>query len=469
MAAEAWQLLGEGLRAWRDRQTRESEFQRELALRQAQQEISKQAGQDTHAASEFELGEKKKAVAGGDALRNLDFSTISAPKVQPPSFVGPPEAPATFDTSKPWSAQDPTVQQSIIRQLAAKDISAPQVADFYNKSFGANTGQVNLPQTPPGLQLSEVTDPATGAKFQPNINTVLQGAKPQGPPSSPPGSQSPGGNQPILPYLSSIRGPNGEIISIPPPNAGPEGQPGMGLQPVYDAQGTLIPGVGRNPLTGQIEHLPVVQPMSEGDKALAVNIPELRYNLRQLRGIVKDYGTFEAPVPFGMGSNKKGTDSGKTSVEASSALAATAYKVAVEYAKLVDPATAAREGEVAAAQKYLLPIGQNYKGATANNEAALSQIDEMLKEIERRADAVQGLQQNRVKQTSLPAVSLFSLSPPSKHAGGTGNVPSPSQTGSLGQTQGSPMNPFRVTSQEEYDQLPPGAWYKDSSGRLAKR
>ena len=49
------------------------------------------------------------------------------------------------------------------------------------------------------------------------------------------------------------------------------------------------------------------------------------------------------------------------------------YDIALDYAKIVDPASVAREGEVAAAQKYLLPI----KGLGVRNSTAKKYIQDM--------------------------------------------------------------------------------------------
>jgi hypothetical protein len=43
--------------------------------------------------------------------------------------------------------------------------------------------------------------------------------------------------------------------------------------------------------------------------------------------------------------------------KASAQLESASYQLAINYAKIVDPASVAREGEVAAAQKYLIPLG----------------------------------------------------------------------------------------------------------------
>lgn len=69
------------------------------------------------------------------------------------------------------------------------------------------------------------------------------------------------------------------------------------------------------------------------------------------------------------------------------------YDMALDYAKIVDPPSVAREGEVAAAKKYSLPI-QNYI-FTGNKDAALSILDKYENTIKERA-------KSRAKSSELP-------------------------------------------------------------------
>lgn len=62
------------------------------------------------------------------------------------------------------------------------------------------------------------------------------------------------------------------------------------------------------------------------------------------------------------------------------------YQMAIDYAKLVDPASVAREGEVASAQKYMLPIRENY-GLTTSNDTAKKLIDNYLIDLNARLEA----------------------------------------------------------------------------------
>lgn len=85
-------------------------------------------------------------------------------------------------------------------------------------------------------------------------------------------------------------------------------------------------------------------------------------SLDKLDEIVKQYGTFEVFGPQKEQMNQL------------------IYNAALDYAKLVDPQSVAREGEVAAAQKYALPI----QGLGVSNESARQLIADMkAKTIER--------------------------------------------------------------------------------------
>jgi len=59
------------------------------------------------------------------------------------------------------------------------------------------------------------------------------------------------------------------------------------------------------------------------------------------------------------------------------------YQMAVDYAKLVDPSSVAREGEVAAAQKYMLPI-RDWGGLGYSNATAQKIIDQYLVSLDDR-------------------------------------------------------------------------------------
>jgi hypothetical protein len=88
-------------------------------------------------------------------------------------------------------------------------------------------------------------------------------------------------------------------------------------------------------------------------------------NVNRIKDLVSKKGTFEA---FG---------------EHNKILDGALYDLAVDYSKLVDPATASREKEVEAANKYLLPI-REANGFSMSNKTALAIIDEFQKKVDNR-------------------------------------------------------------------------------------
>ena len=106
------------------------------------------------------------------------------------------------------------------------------------------------------------------------------------------------------------------------------------------------------------------------------------------------------------------------------------YQMAIAYAKTVDPSSVAREGEVAAAKQYLIPLGmmkskevakasienfrqdiknqmESYKKA-AGVELEIPQIPEAKKEAENKEKTVKGSNQffNKFKAQEMPATNL---------------------------------------------------------------
>ena len=84
----------------------------------------------------------------------------------------------------------------------------------------------------------------------------------------------------------------------------------------------------------------------------------------QLTDAINKYGTFE------IGSS-----------EGSARLGQLPYQLAIAYSKTVDPDSVAREGEVAAAQKYLIPLG-----AGTRNDTALAAAKSFREEIVAKVD-----------------------------------------------------------------------------------
>jgi hypothetical protein len=107
----------------------------------------------------------------------------------------------------------------------------------------------------------------------------------------------------------------------------------------------------------------------------------LNQNAAKLRKLVEENGTVDL-----LGS--EGTQMDKL-----------IYEMAIDYAKLVDPDSVAREGEVEAAKKYMLPIRQ-YGGFGTNNKTALDLIDDYTRGLGTRIKA-----RNDAKGSSNPAPS----------------------------------------------------------------
>lgn len=116
--------------------------------------------------------------------------------------------------------------------------------------------------------------------------------------------------------------------------------------------------------------LPIMEPKPE-DKAPKKTTADIAFEQnaasalrlsKQLSEAIKKYGTFEAASP-----------------EGSAKLGQLPYQLAIAYAKTVDPSSVAREGEVDAAKKYLIPMG-----ITTRNETALIAAEEFKKDIEER-------------------------------------------------------------------------------------
>lgn len=103
--------------------------------------------------------------------------------------------------------------------------------------------------------------------------------------------------------------------------------------------------------------------------------------LKDLKSTVQEHGTYENAI---LGNP-----------EAASKMESIPYQVAITYAKIVDPNSVAREGEVAAAQKYMLDLG-----VTSNKKKVLAQIDHMQSTINDYANQRMGTQMQVGSQTA---------------------------------------------------------------------
>jgi len=98
-------------------------------------------------------------------------------------------------------------------------------------------------------------------------------------------------------------------------------------------------------------------------KEVKYRVGSINSALDRLEANIKAHGTFEA---FG---------------NADADMSSDIYNVALDYAKLVDPDSVAREGEVASAQKYMLPI----QGMFKDNDTALANVARMREQVAQRA------------------------------------------------------------------------------------
>ncbi len=210
---------------------------------------------------------------------------------------------------------------------------------------------------------------------------------------------------PTLPGLNLKKaetiGPHGEKLEYG------QGDGSLTEKPILNLQGEPSGYVN---IGGDVKPAASGSKLTEGDKALQVNSTELRTNLEQLKKVIQDYGNVEIGMPEVFSSSDKGAASGHTSNQASALLKSLPYRAAIGYAKVVDPATAAREGEVAAATKYAIPMGIG----TPNN-VTIAAIDSMLTELDRREKANASLRE----QQGLPQISLDpKVSNPDEKSGG---------------------------------------------------
>lgn len=104
-----------------------------------------------------------------------------------------------------------------------------------------------------------------------------------------------------------------------------------------------------------------VKDVKSEDVAFDVNVDVANNMISQLENTVIDQGTYANQF---------------TQPEAAATFESIPYKLAITYAKIVDPNSVAREGEVDAAKKYLIPLGLMTTDAKAL--AALEQMRETI-------------------------------------------------------------------------------------------
>lgn len=159
-------------------------------------------------------------------------------------------------------------------------------------------------------------------------------------------------------------------------------------------------------------------------------------NADKLKELVKNEGTVAL---FG----SKGTD-----------MDSKIYQMAVDYAKLIDPDSVAREGEVAAAQKYMLPI-RNWGGFGMKNETAMSAINDYLNSLDDRLKArIDSMEANGQDASNLKEV----LAAAQKNRGGSQEKPS------TGTAIAAPTSDVQLINGVPYKKVN-GGWQRVSDGR----
>ncbi len=123
------------------------------------------------------------------------------------------------------------------------------------------------------------------------------------------------------------------------------------------------------------------------EKTFMANAQEYLEQLKELEDTVNKYGNFEVASPGAT----------KGAIEASAKLDQLPYKMAITYAKIVDPQSVAREGEVAAAQKYVIPMG-----LLTGNDKTLAAIKNQREEIKRRVEQFRELNSDKLKGKPVP-------------------------------------------------------------------
>lgn len=165
-----------------------------------------------------------------------------------------------------------------------------------------------------------------------------------------------------------VKGPNGETIAqlgksmmkLDAPAPVP-GSMGYEVHEVNGLGSIVKDKATGKPLSGSeiiAQTKPDVKP-SEAEIAFDTNISVGKEKIKELRDVVARKGTWETRF----GDSKD-----------AATLSQLPYQLAILTAKIVDPSSVAREGEVAAAQKFLIPMG-----FTADKNVALAAIDNLEK------------------------------------------------------------------------------------------
>jgi hypothetical protein len=150
-------------------------------------------------------------------------------------------------------------------------------------------------------------------------------------------------------------------------------------------------------LDQQIAKQAVKGETKQADIDFKTNVESAFAGAQRLREAVKNTGNFEVSDP-----------------KAKVTLDQAAYDLAIAYAKIVDPTSVAREGEVDAAKKYMLPMGFGTRNSVTL-EAIKQYEQKIIDRVKARGQAREGADQpNTLRALGAEA------SAPAQGAGGTG-------------------------------------------------
>jgi len=264
--------------------------------------------------------------------------------------------------------------------------------------------------------------PAVAAPALPSAGAALEGTAPAGTPSI----QSP---------KPSVEAPMGVApggASAPGWRIGSIGTGGPTLEPVYPTKkpelvSLPLPNGGKgmfmrtfDPKTDEETLTPYNPPESANkisEKTITLqNLNAARRYAKELKDAIARSGTYE--TRFG-------------NADDAATLNQNPYLMAIAMAKVLDPGSVAREGEVNAAKKFLVPLGM-----TESSDVSLKSIDKLLNDLNIRAKDL-GLETPEAQAAA------------------------PDQAG--------PGGPAMVSSQEQYQALPSGSIYIDGSGKLKRK
>lgn len=407
----AWNLLAQGVSSWRDRRDRDKDqkYDRERQARLDQIELEnnqlrRQLVQQQLEASKFNLGEQKKTATAQDAVINFDPTKFM--ELGPMPEVGPPAPGRSADISRPFHAQAPEIRGQVIQDLVRNGVGAADAARLFNQIVQANTGAPIVPQAPAGMQPSEFV--VDGFKFEPKVE-VPAGARP-----------------------SSARVGN-TTYEYPAPAVPAQ------IQPVLDTAGNPMPGLYTGP-DGKAHPLPRSAAPTEAQSNAKIYAERMKFNEEALRRLQKDYDPTslrrlpqESPLYGGLGD---GMLRYLRSGEGNQYIDAKKNWIAAALRK--ESGAAISQAEYANADKQYFP-----------------QLGDGPAEIEQKRKLRELVATEMEKIGTPPQVELpFGGNPP----------PQPPPQPAPNPNAATPNAPVPVNSQAEYDALPPGAWYLDSTG-----